>query len=637
MTESNAPASLFSLRTVWARSLETPLRRFLRTETGSAAVLLAATLAALAWANIDPPGYAATWHTVLVIRSGTRGLADSWQGWVNSGLMAFFFLVAGLEARREFDMGELRERRRLALPLVVALGGMIVPIAIYLAINAGRPSASGWGTAMSTDTAFALGVLALVGPGVPDRVRTYLLTFALVDDVAGIVVIALVYSGHIDLAALGAGVAILGAVIVVRQRGVRYGPAYLLLGVAAWVAFFESGVDPVVVGLAMGLLALAYPAARSDLEQASESFRLFREQPTPGLARDARESVRLAISPNDRLQQLFHPWTSYLIVPLFALANAGISDQRELPGPRLHLTGHARDPARLRGRETGRDRRRGLAADQGQPRRDPPAGRLGGGHRRRDHRGHRLHRVPADRLARLPRHAAGRGEGGHPVRRVVRLGARLGRLPAHRAAAQTAARSARCLAPPTPSSTWRCPSIPSATTCAARTRRRSRSWSTATSSAPTAARPSRWSGSCSPTTGICATCGGTCRSPTCTRTRCSRPRAPRPRPGRASSGRCTTSCWTTRAATAKDLIRYAGQLGLDIERFIADLRNHAGEAKIAADMDSADLSGVSGTPTFFVNGKRHHGAYDISTLSDAVRAARARALISPGRQPPRAS
>ena len=306
-------------------NLKTPLRQFLRTETGSAAVLLAATVAALAWANIDPSGYAATWHTQLVIRSGTKGLADSWQGWVNSGLMAFFFLVAGLEARREFDMGELRERRRLTLPLVVALGGMVVPIAIYLAINFGRSSAPGWGVAMSTDTAFALGVLALVGRGVPDRVRTYLLTFALVDDVAGIVVIALAYSGHIDLAALSVGVAILGVVAVARWRGVRNGAVYLLLGVAAWIAFFESGVDPVVVGLVMGLLAFAYPAARSDLEQASESFRLFREQPTPELARDARESVRTAISPNDRLQQLFHPWTSYLIVPLFALANAGIT------------------------------------------------------------------------------------------------------------------------------------------------------------------------------------------------------------------------------------------------------------------------------------------------------------------------
>ena len=163
VTEPGASAARFSLRTVWTQNLQTPLRRFLRTETGSAVVLLAATLAALAWANIDPSGYAATWRTELVIRSGTIGLADSWQGWVNSGLMAFFFLVAGLEARREFDMGELRERRRLALPLVVALGGMVVPIAIYLAINAGRSSASGWGAAMSTDTAFALGALALAG------------------------------------------------------------------------------------------------------------------------------------------------------------------------------------------------------------------------------------------------------------------------------------------------------------------------------------------------------------------------------------------------------------------------------------------------------------------------------------------
>jgi Na+/H+ antiporter NhaA len=185
VTEPGGPAARFSPRTVWTQNLQTPLRRFLRTETGSAAVLLAATLAALAWANIDPSGYAAAWHTELMIRSGTRGLADSWQGWVNSGLMAFFFLVAGLEARREFDLGELRERRRLALPLVVALGGIVVPISIYLAINAGGSSASGWGAAMSTDTAFALGALALAGPGVPDRVRTYLLTFALARRSAG--------------------------------------------------------------------------------------------------------------------------------------------------------------------------------------------------------------------------------------------------------------------------------------------------------------------------------------------------------------------------------------------------------------------------------------------------------------------
>ena len=326
MAESGASdATQFSLSTVWATSLQTPLRRFLRTETGSSAILLAATIAALVWANVDSAGYAATWHTELVIRSGSHSLADTWQGWVNSGLMAFFFLVAGLEARREYDMGELRERRRLVLPVVVALGGMAVPVAIYLLINLGQPSARGWGTAMSTDTAFALGVLALVGTGIPDRVRTYLLTFALVDDVAGIVVIAVFFSDRIAVIPLAVGLALLALVVVARQRRLRNGAVYLILGVLAWIAFFKSGIDPVIVGLVMGLLALAYPAARSDLEQASETFRQFREQPTPELARDARESVRTAISPNDRLQQIYHPWSSYLIVPLFALANVGIA------------------------------------------------------------------------------------------------------------------------------------------------------------------------------------------------------------------------------------------------------------------------------------------------------------------------
>ncbi len=490
MTQPGASASPFSLRTVWTQNLQTPLRRFLRTETGSAAVLLAATVAALAWANIDPSGYAATWHTELVIRSGTRGLADSWQGWVNSGLMAFFFLVAGLEARREFDMGELRQRRRLALPLVVALGGMVVPIAIYLAINFGRSSAPGWGAAMSTDTAFALGALALAGPGVPDRVRTYLLTFALVDDVAGIAVIALVYSGHIDLAALGAGVAILGAEMVARKRGVRNGAAYLLLGVAAWIAFFESGVDPVVVGLVMGLLAFAYPAARSDLEQASESFRLFREQPTPELARDARESVRTAISPNDRLQQLFHPWTSYLIVPLFALANAGIT----VSGSFL---AHAfTSPVTLGillgyvvGKPVGTVGAAWLLTFVSRGRIRPPvgwaavtgAGAIAG-----------IGFIVSLLIASLAFHGAQLAEAKVGVLSaavcasalswvVFRLTAMLPKRLRLRALLGTAETS----------STWRCPSILSTITYAARTRPRSRSWSTATSNAPTAAEPNR--------------------------------------------------------------------------------------------------------------------------------------------------
>src|SRR5260370_32125181 len=203
-------------RTAWARNLQTPLRVFLRTETGSAAVLLAMTLVALAWVNADASSYNALWHTRLSVRFGGASLSQDLRGWVNSGLMTFFFFTVGLEARREFDMGELRERRPVRLPALAGLGGMVVPIAIYLAVNAGRSSVHGWGTAMSTDTAFALGMLALVGRRLPDRVRTYLLTFSVVDDLAGIVVIAVVYSGHIRLGALLTGVAILGVVVVLR-------------------------------------------------------------------------------------------------------------------------------------------------------------------------------------------------------------------------------------------------------------------------------------------------------------------------------------------------------------------------------------------------------------------------------------
>src|SRR5262249_17197031 len=224
----------------------------------------------------------------------------------------------------EFDVGELRIRSRLTLPTVVGLAGMIVPASIYLLINAGLPSQHGWGMAMSTDTAFALGALALVGRRLPDRVRTYLLTFSGVDGLAGLAVIAVVYSGHISVVPLIWGIAFLGLILVLRRRGVRFGPAYFLVGIAAWVAFFKSGVDPIVVGLFAGLLTYAYSATRESLEQASEAFRLFREQPTAELAQSARTEVRVAISPNDRLAQLFHPPTTYAILPLFPLPTSAI-------------------------------------------------------------------------------------------------------------------------------------------------------------------------------------------------------------------------------------------------------------------------------------------------------------------------
>src|SRR4051794_40570960 len=262
---------------------------------------------------------------MLSIRVGDASVALDLRDWVNSGLMTLFFFVVGLEARREFDLGELRERRRFALPLLAGLGGAAASVAIYLAFNAGRDSVHGWGVAMSTDTAFALAWLALVGPPSPARLRAFFLPFVVVDDVVALLVIALAYSESIDATALAVAVALYGLVVVLVATRLGVGLVYLLLGVAAWVALLEAGVGPGGVGLAMGLLAYASPAPRSTLERATERFREFREQPTADLARSAAAELRAATPPNERLQRLYHPWTSYAIVPLFALANAGIA------------------------------------------------------------------------------------------------------------------------------------------------------------------------------------------------------------------------------------------------------------------------------------------------------------------------
>src|ERR671927_74385 len=218
----------FTGRTAWARSLQTPLREFLRTETGGAAVLLGAAAAALVWVNVDAGSYEGVWSTRLAIELGRWGVALDLRDWVNSGLMTFFFFVVGLEARREFDLGELRERRRFALPLLAGCGGALVAIGIYLAFNAGRPSAHGWGAAMSTDTAFALGLLALVGPRFPDRLRAFMLT-VVVDDVVALVVIAVAYSGSVHVTPLVAAVLFYAAAAVLRSLGFRYGPAYFVI------------------------------------------------------------------------------------------------------------------------------------------------------------------------------------------------------------------------------------------------------------------------------------------------------------------------------------------------------------------------------------------------------------------------
>jgi Na+/H+ antiporter NhaA len=625
----SAGGGAFSGRTAWARNLQTPLREFVRTETGSAAFLLVATVAALVWVNADAHSYENVWQTRLTIRLADWGVAQDLRHWVNTGLMTFFFFVVGLEARREFDMGELRQRRRVALPVLAGIGGMAVPIAIYLAFNAGRPSAHGWGVAMSTDTAFALGMLALIGRRLPDRLRAFMLTVVVVDDVVALVVIATVYSETVAWVPLLVAAALFGVIIGLRTAGLRRGLVYAALGGVAWVAVFKSGIDPIVVGLAMGLLTLAYPAARVDLERATDVFRLFREQPTPELAGSAREGIRLAISPNERLQRLYHPWTSYAFVPLFALANAGIAVDGAflshaytspvtlgvlfayVAGKPIGITGTAWLVTRLSG---GRLRPPvGWAAVAG-------GGAIAG-------IGFTVALLVAD----------------HAFRGVQLEEAKLGVLSAALCASVA---------------TW----LVFRAVQLLPTRLRIRAVLGVGESIVDLADPvdpvrDHIRGPAdAPVTLVeygdfeCPYCG---MAESVVRDLLVdfgddvryvwrhlplndvHPHAQLAADA-SEAAAIQGAFWEMHdlllvhqdALRPADLARYAGEIGLDVERFEDDLRKHAGAGRVAEDVDSADLSGVSGTPTFFVNGRRHHGAYDIETLSRAVRTARAGTLIA---------
>ena len=305
-------------RTAWARNLAAPVRDFLGNQTGSAAVLLGATVAALLWANSPWPGsYEDVWTTTLSLRLGHSAIALDLRHWVNQGLMTFFFLVVGLEAKREMDVGELRERRRLALPVVAAIGGAVVPVLIYLALNAGSSGAHGWGAAMSTDTAFALGVVALLIPRAT-RLRVFLLSLAVVDDLVALLVIATVYTDHVAMRPLAIAIGLFAVLFALRLAPVNWRMTLAaIVGAGFWIAVLESGIDPVIAGLAVGLVVSAYPPPRSQLERVTELTRSFREQPTPEAARTAQLGVASAVSPNERLQYRLHPWTSYAVVPIY--------------------------------------------------------------------------------------------------------------------------------------------------------------------------------------------------------------------------------------------------------------------------------------------------------------------------------
>jgi len=340
-----APAAVKDGRTAWTRSLATPVRAFLDAETSGAIAMVIAVVVAMVWINSPAhSSYASLWNTKLSIRIGSHGLSDDLRGWINQGLMTLFFLVAGLEAKRELDVGELRERRRLTVPMLSGIGGIIGAACVYLLINAGGSGLHGWGAAVSTDTALALGGLALtsraaassnpttrsrnlaaVTRGLATRLRVFLLTLSIADDVLALLIIAFVYTATVNALAV-----VLAAAFFAILIGLRYvpppwqTPAAAVAAVALWIALFKSGIDPVIAGLLIGLGISAYAPSREELDRSVRLTRSFREQPTARLAYSARASLTSTISLNERLQYRLLPWTNRVIVPLFALANAGV-------------------------------------------------------------------------------------------------------------------------------------------------------------------------------------------------------------------------------------------------------------------------------------------------------------------------
>jgi Na+/H+ antiporter NhaA len=622
----SAAAALWRGNTLWSRERSAPLRTFLRTESGSAGVLVAGVVVALIWANIDVSSYERLWHTGLSIRLGSMGATHDLRTWVNSGLMTLFFLVIGLEARREFDLGDLRERRRFVLPFAAGLLAMAAPVLIYLAFNHGRPSAHGWGIAMSTDTALALGVLALLGRKVPDRVRIFLVTVFVVDDLAALVVIAVVYSEAIAMLPLVIAVAVFALLLVATRLRMQQRWLFAALGVVIWSALMSSGVDPIVAGLLIGLTAPAYTPSRSDLEDATGMVREFREQPTPELARSATTGLTSTLSPNARLQTFFHPWTSYVIVPLFALANAGIvlsgsflADAYTAPVTLGVLVGYVvGKPVAV------------VATSWAVTRLS--RGRV---------------RPPVGWAAVL---ASGTISGiGFTVALLIASRAFQG---TQLAEAKLGALSAAVVAS---TLTWTVIRLVGLLSPDRRARAVLGDVSLIQDLVPEVdpERDHVRGPAGAPVTVIefgdfeCPYCGRA--EPvvrdllTDTDVRYVWRHLPLP----DVHPRAQLAAEASEAAAAQDafwpmhdlllerqdalrptdLIGYAAELGLDTDRFREELKLGAHQGRVAQDVESADLSGVSGTPTFFINGQRHYGAFDLASLTSAVKTARAQTRL----------
>ena len=315
-----------------------PFQRFFSTATAGGIVLLACTAVALAWANSPwADAYHHLWEVPVTVGAPGVGLTLSLHHWVNDGLMAVFFFLVGLEIKREVLVGELATRRSAALPVAAALGGMMAPALLYTAVNAGGPGAAGWGVPMATDIAFALGILALLGDRVPTGLRVFLAALAIADDLGAVLVIAFFYTAQIDWAALGGAALVLGALLALNRAGARRPLTYVLLGVVLWLFVLASGVHATIAGVLLALTIPARTRINEDefLARAEASLARFRAADEPGStvltnrghqeALQALESAAdAAQAPLQRMEHALHGFVAFVVMPIFALANAGL-------------------------------------------------------------------------------------------------------------------------------------------------------------------------------------------------------------------------------------------------------------------------------------------------------------------------
>jgi len=332
MMKEDSPTDSIRLPVQPIRRLTDPLVRFLHVEAACGVVLLCCTILALVLANSTlGESYLGFWQIKVGFQVGDWTMIHKLQHWINDGLMVIFFFVIGLEVKRELVMGELRDLRRASLPIFAAVGGMIFPAGIYLYLEAGTPAAGGWGIPMATDIAFVVGCMAILGPRVPHGLRVLLLSLAIADDIGAILVIAIGYTTGLDFLMLAVGFLGLGAVVLSSRLGIRNFPVYIFLGILTWFGFHESGVHATIAGVLLGLLTPATPYLDKTLfgkitRRASEVLSGEWETLSHRATRLRRYqwAARESISPLEYLEDLLHPWSSFLIMPVFALANAGV-------------------------------------------------------------------------------------------------------------------------------------------------------------------------------------------------------------------------------------------------------------------------------------------------------------------------